>query len=87
MFPIQSGLKQGDALLPLLFNFHLEYPIRKVQENQVGLKLDGIHQLLVYADDVNLLGDSIPTIKKNKDALIVGSKEAGQEVNTEKSTC
>jgi hypothetical protein len=61
-FPIQNGLKQGDALSPLLSNFALEYAIRKVQENQVRFKLNGTHQLLAYADDVNLLGDNIDIV-------------------------
>jgi hypothetical protein len=61
---------QGDALSPLLFNVALEYAIRKVQENQVGLKLNGTHQLLAYADDVNLLGDIKDTIKKSTETLI-----------------
>jgi hypothetical protein len=62
-FPIQSGLKKGNALLTLLFNSASECDIRRVQENQVGLKLNWTHQLLVYADDFNLLGDNIHTIQ------------------------
>jgi len=56
MFPIRNGLKQGNTLSPFLFNFALEYSIRRFQVNQDDMKLNGTHQLLVYADDVNILG-------------------------------
>jgi hypothetical protein len=84
-FLIQNGLKQGDALSPLLFNFALEYAIRKVQENQVELKLNGTRQLLAYADDVNLLEDNTDTIKKSMETLINASKKVGLEINVEKT--
>jgi retron-type reverse transcriptase len=83
-FPIQNGVKQGDALKPLLFNFALKYALRKVQENQAGLNLNGTHQLLAYADDVNLLGDNIDTIK-NTETSIDACKDVDLEVNIEKS--
>ena len=75
MFLIINGLKQGDAVSPLLFNFASEYTIRKVQVDQDGLILNSTPRLLVYADDVNMLGESVHTIKKNTEALVFASKE------------
>ena len=74
-FPIRNVLKQGDALSPMLFNCALEYAIRRVQVNQDGLKLNGTRQLLAYADDVNILGGSIQTLKENAEALVAATRE------------
>jgi len=54
MFPIKNGLKEADALLSLLFNFNLEYAIRKVKAKHMLLKFNGTHHVIIYADDVNL---------------------------------
>jgi sorting nexin-29 len=72
MFPIRNGLKQGEA-------------IKRVQINQDGLKLNVTHQLLTYADDVNIMGGSAHIVKENAEALLVATKEIGLEVNADKT--
>ena len=81
---IQQVVKERDALLPLFYNFTLEHAIRRVQVNHNGLELNGTHQLLFYADDVNILSGSVFTIK-NKDSFILVSKKTGLEVSADKN--
>jgi len=70
----------------MLFNFALEYAIRRVvQVNQDGLKLNGTHQLLAYADDVYRLGGSIHSLKENAEALVAATRETGLEVSADKT--
>ena len=73
MFPIRNGLKQ--MLYRHCFStLRLEYAIRRVQVNQDGLKFNGTHQLLAYADDVNILGGSVHNINKNAEASVAAPK-------------
>jgi hypothetical protein len=67
--------------------FQLCYRIlpREGPKNQVGFELNGTHQLLVYVDNMNLLGHNINTIKKNAEAVIDASNEVGPEVKTEET--
>jgi len=83
-FPIKNGLQQERVSSPFLFNFGLEHATRRVEVNQDGLKLNG-NQLLVYADDFNILGGSVHTIQKNTDVLVFGSKETGIQVIADKT--
>ena len=73
------------CLSPFLFNFALHRDIRTVQANQSGLKLNGTHQLLVYADDVNILGGSVCTVEKNTEASVIASKVTGLDGNADKT--
>ena len=85
MSPFRNILKKGEALLPQLINCAINYVIWRVQVNQDGLKLNGTRQLLFYTDDVNMLGGSAHTLKKNTEVLLEGSKEIGLEVNADKT--
>ena len=70
--------------IAVLFNFPSECAIKRVQVSQDGLKLNGTHKLLVYADDDNILGGSVYTTKEDAEALIVASKEIGLAVNADR---
>ena len=84
IFEIHNGLKQGDALSPLLFNLVLEHAIKSLEDKE-GVQLNGIHKLLVYADDIVLLGDSDEILKDNMHILRSNTRELGLEVNVNKT--
>ncbi|PSN29402.1 hypothetical protein C0J52_28015 [Blattella germanica] len=81
IFEIHNGLKQGDSLSPLLFNFVLEHAIKSLEDKE-GVQLNGILKLLVYADDIVLLDDSEEILKDNMHILRSNTRELGLEVNT-----
>jgi hypothetical protein len=68
-----------------VFNFALEHAIRKIQENDVGLELKGIHQLLVNDDIFNLLGDSVNKRKENSGTFLEARRGIGLDVKAEKT--
>jgi len=84
-FLLRIVSKNEMFLSPLLFNFIIEYAIRRVQLNKDGLKLNGTHQLLVYVDYVNIFGGSLQTLKEHADAVVVANKETELEVKVDKS--
>ena len=84
-FTIHNGFKHSDALSPLLFNSALECAIRRVQESSLGLDMNDTHQVLDYADDVNLIGNDIRTIERNADVLLNACKDIGLAVNIGKN--
>ena len=69
----------------MLFSAALECAIRRVQVNQMGLKLNGTHQFPVYADDVNVLAGRTHTMKKDAEVSRDASKETTLVVNVEKT--
>ena len=77
--------KLKDVLTPLFFNFSVEYNIIRIHLKQYGLKLNGAHKLLVYADDVNILGGNVQSVERNTETWVDANKESGLQENADKT--
>ena len=84
IFPIKNGSKSV-MLYRYCFSSFFRICHLKVRVNQEGLKLNDTHRILVYADDVNILGGRMLTLRKNTEDLVVASKETGLEVNSDEA--
>lgn len=84
-FKIRKGLKQGDGLSPLLCSFALEYAILKIKVDKKRLSLNGLNQLFVYADDVNLIGDDIDALQSNTYVLVETFDGIGIQINIDEA--
>ena len=74
-------MKQGDAFVTITIDFVLEYAIRKVQKTNLGLDMNGTHQVFAYADDVNLTGDDIGILESPWECNIEPLSSISHEVN------
>jgi len=83
-FKIRNGLKQGNALYPLIFNFALEYSILKMKKEKKRLSLNCLNQLFVYADEVDLIVDDINALQNNTVACVEACDEIGLQINIDK---
>jgi len=85
-FEVITGLKQGDALSPILFNIALEKVIRSVQSNKLGINIGKTTlDVLDFADDLNLVGENKEMTVRNTKTLIQEAKKIGLEINEEKT--
>lgn len=85
-FEVKTGLKQGDALSPMLFNLALEKTIREMQKEPTGITI-GIRkiQVLGFADDLNILGSSLNDTKRTAHILEQAAGKVGIKINREKT--
>jgi len=83
-FKVQTGLRQGDALSPMLFNLTLEKVVRDMTKER-KMNLGELNVLLAYADDIVIMGNSRDEVIQTTRKLLKTSKRMGLEVNQQKT--